>query len=157
MDLAGKLILQGPLLVNDRTMRRWASADEIPQFRVAVALAHLLEKRRIDLLKVETTLAEAMDVWGQMMPNAPRLPAVRLTQAQVAELKAPWNGKGGFQSLGPKLAAKVEPDLTLKLTDVEFGTIVRHMNYEQSGFCDRVHRTFDPEIARLATVQSYNR
>ena len=140
------------LLVNDRTMRRWASADEIPQFRVAVALAHLLEKRRIDLLKVEITLAEAMNVWGQMMPNAPRLPAVHLTQAQVDELKAPWNGKGGFQSLGPKLAAKVEPDLTLKLTDVEFGTIVRHMNYEQSGFRDRVRRIFGPEIARLANV-----
>lgn len=158
--LVGK-VLYGPrwqtdlaktLSVSDRTMRRWASAAETPQIDVAFDLMKLLKKRQVDLSKSETTLAEAIVIWGQIMPNAPKLPAIHLTQNQVDELKAPWNGKGGFQSLGPKLAAKVEEDLTLKLTDVEYGTIVRHMNYEQSGFRDRVRRIFSSEVARLANV-----
>ena len=140
------------LSVSDRTMRRWASADEIPRADIAMALLSLIKQRQIDLSEAEKMLAEAITVWSQMMPNAPKLPAIQLTQAQVDELKAPWNGRGGFQSLGPKLAAKVELDCTLKLTDIEYGTIVRHMNYEQSGFRDRIRRIFGSEIQRLASV-----
>ena len=140
------------LSVSDRTMRRWASAVEIPKADTALALLNLIKKRQVDLLEAEKTLVGAITVWSQMMPNAPKLPAIHLTQPQVDELKAPWNGRGGFQSLGPKLAAKVELDLTLKLTDIEYGTIVRHMNYEQSGFRDRICRIFGSEIKRLAGV-----
>ncbi len=138
--------------ISDRTMRRWASGSDIPQFEVADRLMRLIKARQLSLMEVETMLIQSMEAWSKIMPNNPKLPTIRLTQAQVDELNSPWNGSGGFQTLGPKLAAKVEADLTLKLTDAEYGTIVRHMNYAQSGFRDRVRRIFSSEVARLATV-----
>jgi hypothetical protein len=85
------------------------------------------------------------------MPRNPTIVTIRLEPQEAAELRAAWNGSGGFQTLGPKLAAKLGADGRLDLEDDELGAIIRHMNYVQSGFRDRVREIFERPLRHLMT------
>ena len=83
------------------------------------------------------------------MGKPPKLAKITLTAAQAAELRAPWNGGGGFQTLGPALAGRLTSTDEIELEDDETGIIVRYMSYAQSGFRDRVRRIFRDHLTTL--------
>jgi hypothetical protein len=76
------------------------------------------------------------------MARAPRLARISLNPVELAILNGSWAGSGGFQTLGPKLRAKVSPVGELELDDNEVGIIMRHMGYANSGFRSRVRKVF---------------
>ena len=84
------------------------------------------------------------------MSRVPRLAELTLTPGELAQLNAPWAGRGGFQKhLAPKLQAKVTQAGVVKVDDSELGEIVRYMSYDQSGFRDRVRKVFRRSIIEL--------
>lgn len=86
------------------------------------------------------------------MGKSPRKATITLNAAQAADLRAPWNGAGGFQTLGPALAGRLSPSNEIELDDEEVGIIVRHMSYVSSGFRGRVRHIFRNHITDLMNV-----
>lgn len=76
------------------------------------------------------------------MGKAPRPAVVKLQDEELEVLNGPWAGGGGFQSLAPKLRAKVTSEGELPLDDEEVGIIMRHMSYANSGFRGRLRKVF---------------
>jgi hypothetical protein len=86
------------------------------------------------------------------MGRPPRKATITLDAAQVADLQAPWNGAGGFQTLGPALAGRLSPSNEIELDDEEVGIIIRHMSYVSSGFRGRVRHIFRNHLTALMNV-----
>lgn len=86
------------------------------------------------------------------MGKPPRKAKITLDVDQAADLRAPWNGGGGFQTLGPALAGRLSPANEIELDDEEVGIIVRHMSYVSSGFRGRIRHIFREHIAALMNV-----
>ena len=87
------------------------------------------------------------------MGREPRKAHIKLDNEQAQDLKGDWNGSGGFQTLGPKLAARLSPSNEIELDDEEVGVIVRHMSYVPSGFRGRVQKIFRDGITALMNVK----
>lgn len=86
------------------------------------------------------------------MGKAPRKAKITLNAAQAADLRAPWNGPGGFQTLGPALAGRLSPINEVELDDREIGAIIRYMSYVSSGFRGRIRHIFRDHITALMNV-----
>ena len=86
------------------------------------------------------------------MGKSPRKARIILNAAQAADLRAEWNGSGGFQTLAPALAGRLSPTNEIELDDVEVGIIVRHMSYTSSGFRGRIRHIFREHITALMNV-----
>ena len=87
------------------------------------------------------------------MGRAPRRARITLDPAQAADLRKPWNGSGGFQTLGPELASRLSPSNEIILDDEEIGMIIRHMTYVSSGFRGRVRKIFRDHLVQLMFVK----
>ena len=83
------------------------------------------------------------------MGREPRKAKISLTNDEAAVLRGSWAGSGGFQTLGPELAAKISPANELELDDHEVGIIMRHMSYANSGFRGRIRKTFQRSFLDL--------
>lgn len=87
------------------------------------------------------------------MGKPARKAKITLNAAQAADLVAPWNGSGGFQTRGPALAARLSPTNEIELDDEDLGAIIRHMSYVRSGFRSRIRHIFRDHITTLMNVR----
>ncbi len=83
------------------------------------------------------------------MGRPPRPAIITLLPAELAILNGNWAGSGGFQTLAPKLQAKVTSAGQLSLDDEEVGEIMRYMSYVQSGFRNRIRAVFGRSFREL--------
>ncbi|MBA4052459.1 MAG: hypothetical protein C0472_11405 [Erythrobacter sp.] len=73
----------------------------------------------------------------------------RLTQLEVAELRKPVNGQGGYQTLFRELQPLITRVGSLTVTDQQLGRIVRSCKYGAGGFQARLRAAFGRSIRDL--------
>lgn len=74
---------------------------------------------------------------------------LRLTQQEIAILRRPVNGQGGFQTLFRALQARLQPSGDIELTDAQLGRILRHISYRPGGFETRLDDIFGRSIRAM--------
>lgn len=74
---------------------------------------------------------------------------LRLTQQEIAILRRPVNGQGGFQTLFRTLQARLQPSGDIELTDAQLGRILRHISYRPGGFETRLDDIFGRSIRAM--------
>ena len=74
---------------------------------------------------------------------------IQLTPAEIAALRRPVRGQGGFQTLFHALQARLHQNGSIELTDAQIGRIVRHISYRPGGFEDRLELIFGRSIRAM--------
>lgn len=74
---------------------------------------------------------------------------LHLTPQEIAVLRRPVNGQGGFQTLFRALQARLQASGDIELTDAQIGRIVRHISYRPGGFETRLDDIFGRSIRAM--------
>lgn len=73
----------------------------------------------------------------------------KLTPDEIAELKKPINGAGGYQTLLRKLAPSINKNGSILVDDETLGKIVRMCAYGSGGFQGRLRAAFRRSVRDL--------
>lgn len=74
---------------------------------------------------------------------------LKLTPEEVAELKKPVEGKGGYQTLLRRLEPEISKNGSITIDDETLGKIVRMCAYGSGGFQGRLRAAFRRSVRDL--------
>ena len=74
---------------------------------------------------------------------------ITLLPTEIAEIRKPIRGTGGWQSLFRELRALLQPNGDIMLDDAMLGRVLRMAHYSQGGYQGRLRQAFGRSIKSM--------